>query len=317
MSDFTRSFPLEDIQIRSGGDGRTVDAYAAVFNQEVPISDQDGEYRERLHPQSFNRTIAHHEGDFSRFTVLFNHGMTIYGTPSDAGSMPVGTCRNVVVEKRGLLTTTEYNRTQLGDDSLEAIKSGSIRAQSFRGSFLRSDPMRGRGSAKFRANASGEYPLVTRMEIGLKEYGPTPFPAYADAAIVGIRAGMNMTDTDSMLLAMILENLAEGDAALDPIVEALCKTDMALEQAQMVISQILAVPNPEMAESDMAEAPERSVFLSRLNSLATRLADVPARTATPSGLGADDSPSGHSGRLSMSKRTREILAASHTEGRTS
>lgn len=310
MSDFTRSFPLEDISIRSGGDGRTVDAYAAVFNQEVPISDQDGEYRERIHPQSFLKTINDHQGDFSRFTVLFNHGMTIYGTPSDAGSMPVGTCRNVVVEKRGVLTTTEYNRTQLGDDTLEALKAGSIRAQSFRGSFLRSDPMRGRTSAKFRANAAGEYPLVTRMEIGLKEYGPTPFPAYSDAAIVGIRAGMNMTDTDSMLMALILENLAEGDAALDPIVDALCKTSASLDQAQMVISQILAVPNPDMA--DMAAEP-RSVFLARLNSLATRLADAPARTATPSGAGADE-PLTHSGRLSLSKRSREILSASHQKG---
>src|SRR6266487_3898314 len=29
---YTRSFPLEDISIRAGGDGRTVDAYATVFD---------------------------------------------------------------------------------------------------------------------------------------------------------------------------------------------------------------------------------------------------------------------------------------------
>src|SRR5690349_1314009 len=29
---FTRSYPLDDIRIRSGGDGRTVEAYAAVFD---------------------------------------------------------------------------------------------------------------------------------------------------------------------------------------------------------------------------------------------------------------------------------------------
>ena len=308
MSDFTRSFPLEDIKIRSGGDGRTVEAYAAVFGQEVPISDGDGRYKERIDTSAFNKTIA---DKGTRFSVLYNHGMTIYGTPSDSGSMPIGTPLEVRADTRGLLTVTRYNKTPLAESALEAIQSGSLRSQSFAGSFVRSDKTKPRGG--FRANAAGEYQTVTRQEINLREYGPTPFPAYDDAAIVGVRAGMNMTDTDSMLLSMILENLAEGDAALDPIVAALCKTDMALEQAQMVISQILAVPNPEMA--DMAEAaPERSVFLSRLNSLATRLADAPTRTATPSGAGADESLT-HSGRLSLSKRTRAILAASHSEGK--
>ena len=308
MNDFTRSFPLEDIKIRSGGDGRTVEAYAAVFGQEVPISDGDGRYKERIDPAAFDKTLRE---SGNRFSVLYNHGMTIYGTPSDSGSMPIGTCEEASVNSRGLLTVTRYNKTPLGEATLEAIQSGSLRSQSFAGSFIRSDKVKPRGG--FRANAAGEYPTVTRQEINLREYGPTPFPAYDDAAIVGVRAGMNMTDTDSMLLAMILENLAEGDAALDPIVAALCKTDMALEQAQMVISQILAVSNPEMAESDMAEAPERSVFLTRLTSLATRLADAPARTATPSGAGADE-PLTHSGRLSLSKRSREILAASHPKG---
>ena len=308
MNNFTRSFPLEDIKIRSGGDGRTVDAYAAVFGTEVPISDADGRYMERIDPAAFNKTLA---DKGTRFSVLYNHGMTIYGTPSDSGSMPVGTCIEARVDGHGLFTSTRYNKTPLGEATLEGIISEALRSQSFAGSFLRSDKTKPRGG--FRANAAGEYQTVTRQEINLREYGVTPFPAYETASVIGVRAGMNMTDTDSMLLSMILENLAEGDAALDPIVAALCKTDMALEQAQMVISQILAVPNPEMV--DMAEAaPERSVFLSRLNSLATRLADAPTRTATPSGAGADESLT-HSGRLSLSKRTRAILAASHSEGK--
>lgn len=305
MTTFTRSFPLEDISIRSGGDGRTVDAYAAVFGQEVPISDHEGQYLERIDPAAFNKTIK--DTGVARFSVLYNHGMTIYGTPSDAGSMPIGTPLEVRADARGLFTSTRYNKTPLGEATLEAISSGSLRAQSFRGSFVRSDPMRTGRSAKFRADSAGKFPTVTRQEISLKEYGPTPFPAYSDAAIVGVRAATGLADTDSMLLSMILENLAEGDAALDPIVEALCKTDMALGQAQMVIAQILKVPNPDMADM---EPPERSVFLSRLNSLATRLADAPVRTATPLGAGADE-PLTHSGRLSLSKRSRAILAASH------
>jgi HK97 family phage prohead protease len=316
VTDFTRSFPLEDIEIKRGGDGRTVDAYAAVFGQEVPISDAQGEYIERIDPAAFNKTIA---DKGTRFSVLYNHGMTIYGTPSDSGSMPIGTPLEVRADTRGLFTSTRYNKTPLAEATLEAIKSGSLRTQSFRGSIIRSNPMQIRNSAKFRANTAGEYPLVTRLELGLKEYGPAPFAAYSDAAIVAVRAGLTLSDTDTMLLSMLLSNVADADDALDPFVEILSKADGALDQVQLVISQILAVPNPDDVSADMGDgmdmdSPERAVFLSRLNSLATRLADVPARNTTPSGAGADE-PRKHSGRLAFSQRTRSILAASHTEGR--
>ncbi|MCU1418737.1 MAG: hypothetical protein JWP32_2911 [Schumannella sp.] len=300
MNDFTRSFPLEDIKIRAGGDGRTVEAYAAVFGQEVPISDGDGIYSERIDPTAFNKTLS---DKGTRFSVLYNHGMTIYGTPSDSGSMPIGTPLEVRADSRGLLTVTRYNNTPLGEATLEAIKSDSLRAQSFAGAFVRSDKSKPRGG--FRPDASGARQLVTRQEINLREYGPTPFPAYSDAAIVGVRS---LADTDTLLLSLILENLAEGDAALDPIVNALCKTDAALDQAQMVISQILGVSNPDPVDSD-----DRSAFLTRLSHLSTRLADAPGRSATPSGAGTVE-PLLHSGRLFLSQRTREILAATRLGG---
>jgi phage head maturation protease len=47
----------------------------------------------------------------------------------------------------------------------------------------------------FRADAAGACQLVTRQEINLREYGPTPFPAYSDAAIMGVRAGPCPTPT--------------------------------------------------------------------------------------------------------------------------
>jgi hypothetical protein len=46
MMEYTRSFSLEDISVRSGGDGRTVEAYATVFNTPAEVRDQDGEYIE-------------------------------------------------------------------------------------------------------------------------------------------------------------------------------------------------------------------------------------------------------------------------------
>ena len=88
MTSFVRNYPLEDITIRSGGDGRTVEAYAAVFNVDTEIHDHQGQYLERISPQAFNRTIAHRGTSFG---VFYNHGLTLQGTPSERASLPIGT----------------------------------------------------------------------------------------------------------------------------------------------------------------------------------------------------------------------------------
>ncbi len=185
---YVRSFPLEDIRIRSGGDGRTVEAYAAVFDVEAEVRDQDGHYSETNDPTLFNRTLSHaRSGDYWGIGVFYNHGKTLWNTPSERGSMPLGTPVEIRADRRGLLTVTRYHRTELADEVLEGIRGGSIRGQSYTGHFLRSNPSRPpRGG--YRADRNGKLTVVRRLESTLKEYGPTPFPIYADAAIVGVRA---------------------------------------------------------------------------------------------------------------------------------
>lgn len=179
---FVRSYPLEDIKITKGGDGRTVEAYAAVFKRSAEIRDQDGHYLEDIDPTAFNRTIQHRG---NKFGVFYNHGLTIHGTPSDRGSVPIGTPQEVRVDNVGVRTVTRYNRTALAEEVLESINSGAITAQSFTGRFLRSNPVR-----VPRKGKAGGLPTVTRMEIDMREYGPTPFPAYAEAMITGVRAAL-------------------------------------------------------------------------------------------------------------------------------
>jgi hypothetical protein len=86
---------------------------------------------------------------------------------------------------------------------LEAIGSGSITGQSFSGRFVQSTPSVPRGGFKPDAR-SGELTLVTRTEIAMREYGPTPFPAYSDAAIVGVRSLVDQIEDldDDALLAL-------------------------------------------------------------------------------------------------------------------
>jgi hypothetical protein len=81
-----------------------------------------------------------------------------------------------------LTVTTYHSQEQI----LEAIREGSLRAYSFQGSFLRSDPPSSR--SKFQRGRDGRLPTVRRLESTLREYGPTPFPAFKEAEIVGVRA---------------------------------------------------------------------------------------------------------------------------------
>lgn len=179
---FVRTYALDDIQIRAGGDGRTVEAYAAVFDSPTDIADRHGQYQEVIAPGAFDRTLGQRG---TRFGVFYNHGLTLHGTPSERGSMPIGTPVEVKADARGLWTVTRYNATPLADEALEAIKTGAITGQSFAGRFVKSDRPTPRGG--FRAAEDGTLDVVTRTEIALVEYGPTPMPAYEDAAIVGVR----------------------------------------------------------------------------------------------------------------------------------
>jgi HK97 family phage prohead protease len=187
---FVRSFPLQDISIRAGGDGRTVDAYATVFDTPVPIHDQDGDYIEVIDRRAFDRILPKLAPSGGRATwrvgVFYNHGMTLHGTPSDRNSMPIGVPLEIKADGHGLFTRTRYSKGADIDRILDAISEGSLSAYSFSGRFDRSDPMPPRGG--FRPDRRGNLPTVRRTESTLREYGPTPFPAYQDAAIVGVRA---------------------------------------------------------------------------------------------------------------------------------
>ena len=191
-AEFMRFYPLEDIHIlrsADGGDGRTVEAYAAVFNDPAEIRDHEGHYIEVIESSAFSRAIDHASrarGGFpGSVKVLYNHGMTIQGTASERFSMPIGVPVDIRAESRGLLTRTRYSETPLADEVLENIRNGSITSQSFTGRIMRSDPQLRRGET-YRPRG-GELVTVRRTELGLREYGPVLWPAYSGAEILGVR----------------------------------------------------------------------------------------------------------------------------------
>jgi len=183
---FVRSFALQDLAVRSGGDGRVVEAYAAVFDIPAEITDGQGQYAEVIERTAFDRAIGL---GIQRISVFYNHGMNLYGGPSDRFSVPIGTPEEIRADGKGLLTVTRFAKTPLADEILEIIRSGGIAGYSFTGRLVTSHPNRPpRGG--YRRDPGGSLVNVRRIHLGLQEYGPTPMPAYSQAAIVGVRAAL-------------------------------------------------------------------------------------------------------------------------------
>lgn len=174
-----RDMPLLDIEISRAGDGRTVTAYAATFDAEYgPLFDDPsvGEYHEVIDRAAFNRWISRNGPD--RVQVIYHHGLDGFGRPIDGPPMPIGRALEVRPDANGLVTVTRYARTELADQVLQLIRDDAIRAYSFRGPVHRSAaPERRSGRT-----------VVRRTELGLVEYGPTPYPANDGAKILAVRS---------------------------------------------------------------------------------------------------------------------------------
>jgi phage head maturation protease len=222
-SELFRSYPLEDYHIVRTGEGdssgRVVEAYMTVFDEETEIYDGQGRYREAIDRAAFNKRIADLErsrNGFAAAKVFYNHGMTIHGTPSDRYSMPTAVCEGIRADTRGPVTRSRYLDTPLGNEVLEMWRSGAVTAQSFTGAIIRSSPEL-RPGEKYKPR-NGQLPQVRRLELGLKEYGPTPFPAYQGAELVGVRMSPLGTWTAADDEAEETDEI--GDEALPPDEEA-------------------------------------------------------------------------------------------------
>jgi HK97 family phage prohead protease len=301
---FVRSYPLEDIRIltRAQGseyaNGRTVEAYAAVFDREAEIQDHEGHYKEIIDRTSFNRAIEHSRPQGGRTTwrtgVFYNHGMTLFGTPSDRFSVPLGSPVDVKATDHGLLTITRYSESPLADEILEAIRSGAITGHSFTGRIIRSDPQRPPSRRGYARRGDGSLVTVRRLEMGLREYGPTPFPAYADAAVVGIRnvlAGLSLPALLSATREVAERELVES--GVDPDEAARTATDDPEDSDTSTrVETVTEDPPPDEGHSS------RDALLRRIAAAKTSrpgLARDPDAEARRARVGAITRPEGNSG----------------------
>jgi len=270
MTSLTRGF-LTDLEIRSGGDGRTVHGIVVPYGQVARVSDGGPSYKEAFQRGAFAKSIAS-RGE-RPVPLLAQH---------DSRQFAVGRSVEFTDTAEGLRGAFRMLNSRPGNDALEAATEGVV---SFSVGF---------GPIADRMDGG----VKVRTEAKLSEVSLVTFPAYEGATVSGVRS---LAGADLALAQQLLTVLAVADAQLDPIVEALCAADGALDMAQSVIAQILGVPDPEMLE-DSADAAGDVQMSSTLTSLARRLdIAIARRGSTTAPAAGTDEPLMHSGRLIVAR----------------
>lgn len=196
----SRWVAVDDMEIhRVNRKAREVTAYATFFGQPAEIRDKHGHYFEEINRAAFNRTISHGIG---RVQVYYNHGYDLTGRPNILGAVPVATPLEIRPDGRGLLTISRYNDGDVADAILAAWEGGQIKGQSFNGRVHQDREIGQRDGL----------PHIERMELGLKEYGPTPSPAYDGDGLVMIRSQDDLAE----LVRSMIQDIAAGTPQAPP-----------------------------------------------------------------------------------------------------
>ena len=176
MSDATmieRALVHADLEIRSGGDGRTVYGLAVPFDRESTVNDGYGPYQEVFRRGAFARTI---NAGTAKVKLLGNHNRQKF---------PLGKATTLTEDPSGLVGEFYISKTREGDEAIELVRDGVL--DSFSVGFA---PVKDRKAGKS---------LVERLEVKLREVSLVAFPAYEGAAVAGIRAQLSQHLSDEEL----------------------------------------------------------------------------------------------------------------------
>lgn len=193
-----RSFDFAFEDRAEGGDGRTLEGYAAVYDTPTKIRDLQGDFEETILKGAFTRSLN------ERTPVLqFEHGRD-----PRVGAVPIGQIQALRDDDRGL-----YVRARLYDNPVIEPVRQAIEGRSITGMSFRFDVPEG----------GDEWPTRDKRTIGdlnAYELGPVVFPAY-DTTSVTVRSLLAQLDPQEHR-ALIRELAAEIRLAvdLDDVLEA-------------------------------------------------------------------------------------------------
>jgi HK97 family phage prohead protease len=162
-----------EFRLAEGGDGQTLEGYAAVFNAWTDIRDSQGTYKERIAPGAFKRSLG------QRTPVLqFDHG-----THPMFGSLPLGAITVLREDRAGLFVRARLSDNWLIQPVRDAIRDGAVNGMSFRFRVV---------DDEWGEDAEGGATRELR-ELELLELGPVVFPAY-DQTSVAVRSLVGALD---------------------------------------------------------------------------------------------------------------------------
>lgn len=151
-------------ELRADEDGKKIEGYAAVLNEETDIG---GMFREVIRPGAFERAIS--EGQDVR--ALWNHNPDHVLGRTKSGTL------DLIEDKRGLWISIDPPDTQFARDLMKSIARGDVDQMSF----------------AFRAvedrwtERKGEPALRELVDVDLFDISPVTYPAY-EGTEVGLRS---------------------------------------------------------------------------------------------------------------------------------
>jgi HK97 family phage prohead protease len=268
------------IQLRGldAGTGPLVfDGFASVTGQFYEMYDWAGPYKEQVHVGSFGETLA-------------QPGLDVPLVLDHESSRRIA--RTVLADSTLTLSeVTEGDRTGLSvlapnldrnDPDVAYIapklRSGLIDEMSFR--FMITSGRWSDDWSEYHIHAVD----LNRGDVSIVGYGANPLTAGAGLRsqsraaaratvrrdlrrVAGRLANRALSTSDAATLTALLVQLAAADSVLDPIVDALCETDCALDAAQMTLSSLLGLPDPDPEDAGMVAMSAPSAGASRARAL--------------------------------------------------
>lgn len=185
--------------------GRSMDGYAAVFNDPTQIrSPYEGNFTERISPGAFKKTL---EGN--RLPKMqWNHGRD-----ARVGATPIGAYHEVSEDGKGLRVKGELFDNPVVEPVRQAIAAGAVDGMSFTMQVIRDEWQDGDGNPVTgrdlqRKLFDGQSDLHRNIkEVKLLEAGPVLFPAYSGTS-VGVRSAEDDETVDRA--AIVAEYMRSG-----------------------------------------------------------------------------------------------------------
>lgn len=158
MADRERRSVTGSVEARGEGEARTLQGYAAVFNQRVSIL---GLFEEMVAPGAFRDALGRDD-----VRALFNHDPNYVLGRSTAGTL------QLLEDERGLRYEIATPDTQAGKDVSALVARGDVQGSSF--------------SFEVEAESwdhTATPPLRTIERVKLFDVGPVTFPAYEQTSV--------------------------------------------------------------------------------------------------------------------------------------